>query len=181
MDIESQYYIYSNSTNYKVNPTVSLFTAYVAMSNIWLVAVDLNIRDVIFNHSKLWAFSNTIVFYGNVTFKERSSEEIGEALYLSSPSGVIAQNTHVMFINNTALYGGAIFIDYQSTLIFTSPCNVSFLNNEVLIEGGALYVQRGLQSVSPPCSWNATTCALAKYERIHRFMFISCFKKIIKF
>ena len=56
-----------------------------------------------------------------------------------------------MFINNTALYGGAIFIDSQSTLIFTSPCKVSFLNNEALIEGGALYVQRGLQSVSSPC------------------------------
>ena len=118
-------------------------------SSVSFNRVNVNISDVLFTSSKVWAINSVIVFNGTVVFRGCSKEENGGALYLSSSSADTAQKSHLMFINNTALFGGAVFIDSQSKLIFTSPCKASFINNEALLKGGALYVQT--EPNSPPC------------------------------
>ena len=146
--LQTHYSVYAQSY-YAINPTILLYKSFMTNSSVSFNRVNVTISDVLFTSSKVWAINSVIVFNGTVVFRGCSKEENGGALYLLSSSAVTAQKSHLMFINNTALLGGAVFIDSQSKLIFTSPCKASFINNEALLKGGALYVQT--EPNSPPC------------------------------
>ena len=157
--LQTQFLVVAQS-NYTPNSEVLIYKSTLMKSYIWLSSIALTISDTTFDSSKIWALNSTIVFYGNVLLVGCSGVENGGALYLSSSTAIVAQNSSVMFINNTALYGGAMFIDSLSTFLFISPCNVSFINNKALL-GGALYVRREvypmLYQEPQPCFFEVNT------------------------
>ena len=69
--LQTQFSVFAQS-NYTLNPVISIAKSTVVNSNVWLNSIDLNISDVIFVSSKLWALNSTIVYTGNVTLTGRS-------------------------------------------------------------------------------------------------------------
>ena len=118
-------------------------------NDVTILLTNVNIYNCSFTNSKVTGVNSTVSLYGFVTFDNSSDVAYGGAMYLSSTLLMFAELSQVLFINNSALYGGSIFIDSDSHLKFVSPCIVSFINNTALITGGAIYVETALQPVLP--------------------------------
>lgn len=98
------------------------------------------LEDCIFNSSSVH-LSNSVVYLNNsIAFLNCFSNGNGGALALYSSTAVFGASSIVIFINNTAVNGGALFIDEDSLLNLISPVNVSFIQNTALLAGGAIYV-----------------------------------------
>ena len=85
--------------------------------------------------------SATIVFspLSYVTFLNNSAI-YGGAIYISSATIVFSPLSYVTFLNNSATYGGAIYMEYESFFNYSSPTNVTFINNTASQTGGAIHV-----------------------------------------
>ena len=92
-----------------------------------------------FIQSSMTGQYSTFFLQGNNEFRSNLATASGGAIFLQSSYLSFTENT--TFINNTATYGGAIYVDINSTLYFQPPTNVSFINNTALFAGGAIYVE----------------------------------------
>ena len=87
-------------------------------------------------------YYSTVVFNGQNTFCCNVVTTRGGAIIIGQTSSLVFKpNSNTMFINNTASYGGAIYIidPSFSYLQFFILANVSFINNTAFIQGGAIY------------------------------------------
>ena len=76
---------------------------------------------------------------GHVVFKNNvNTNDNGGAIYLLK-SNLYMNRSTVLFYDNTADNGGAIFVDQQST-IFVNQTILEFVGNTALSYGGAVYV-----------------------------------------
>ena len=144
------------NTSYVVgNYTIYFTNLDVNGNDVLFISTNAVINNCNFTSSKVTGVNSTITLHGLVVFSNSSDDTNGGALYLAATAVVVEANSQIYFLNNNALYGGAIYIDFLSELIFISPCNVSFINNDALISGGAIYVQRTPQTsqaaLLPPC------------------------------
>ena len=65
----------------------------------------------------------------------------GGIAYISVKSNVIFEGiTIVIFYNNRALYGGGIFVNDHSKIMFLGNSNISFVSNKATQDGGAGYL-----------------------------------------
>ena len=71
---------------------------------------------------------------------------MGGAILLLNSKLVIKEFAVVLFANNNATYGGALYIDRTSSMLIFSPSNLLFINNTASLKGGAIYVQTGVPS-----------------------------------
>ena len=63
---------------------------------------------------------------------------IGSSIYLSSCDLKLLGN--VLFQNNTAENGGAMYLDQGTTVAIDDNANVQFISNTARLNGGAIYV-----------------------------------------
>ena len=78
-----------------------------------------------------------VVFNGHTNFTKNN----GSALYVIN--GVVNfQNSGALFLNNTALQGGAIALIGSSVVILGSQRRYDFVNNSAIYKGGAIYVSQ---------------------------------------
>ena len=76
-----------------------------------------------------------VVFNGNTNFTKNN----GSALYVIN--GVVNfQNSGALFLNNTALQGGAIALIGSSVVIVGSQRRYEFVNNSATYKGGAICI-----------------------------------------
>ena len=131
-------------------------------SGIQLRYIAVSISDSTFYNSHITAFGGaTITLSGNVTFSSSASVTTnGGAIYLSLATIAFSAQSNVIFVNNSATYGGAIYMDYGSYLNYSSPTNVTFVNNTATLTGGAIYVV-----TSFPSKYYAMAC-FYQYDRI---------------
>ena len=119
---------------------------------------NVNIINCNFTSSQVTGEDSKVALGGVVVFSNSSHTNNGGALCLFSTTVSVETFSQVLFQNNSAAYGGSIFIDSSSQLIFVSPSNVSFVNNVAYITGGAIYaetVPQSSQVSSPPqCFFN---------------------------
>ena len=94
-----------------------------------------------FIQSSITIQSSMLVLLGSNIFSSNRDIIKGGAIFLQSSYLIFSANSNSMFINNTATYGGAIYVNSQSNLNFQSPTKLSFINNTALFTGGAIYVE----------------------------------------
>ena len=93
-----------------------------------------------FINSNINTQGSTVILHGNNTFSRNYNiTSSGGAISLQRSSLYIDYIT--TFIDNTAKYGGAIYVDSTSNISFNSPTNVLFINNTAVLTGGAIYVE----------------------------------------
>ena len=112
-------------------------------SSIKLRNIAVSITDSTFYNSHITAYGGaTITLSGNVTFASSvgATSTNGGAIYLSSATIAFSAQSNVIFVNNSATYGAAIYMENESYLNYSSPTNVTFINNTALLTGGAIYV-----------------------------------------
>ncbi|XP_065889558.1 uncharacterized protein [Dysidea avara] len=66
------------------------------------------------------------------------TNNIGSSMYVSS--GILHLIDNVLFENNTADYGAAVYLDQGSYILIDEQATVRFLNNFVSHNGGAIYI-----------------------------------------
>ena len=123
-------------------------------SSISLRSIEASFMNCTFYNSHVTAYSNTIItLNGNNTFAGVINGVIGGAISLSSSTIMFSPSSNVIFANNSALHGGAIYLEYASSLTYSSPTNVSFINNTASLTGGAIYVASTIPSpyYTVPC------------------------------
>ena len=82
----------------------------------------------------------TLTFEGNSTafFNNNVASEGGGAMkFLKDSNITVKENTAIKFTNNSAQYGGAIFLDATAAMVSNS--DVKFINNNARIMGSSLY------------------------------------------
>ena len=140
---------YKNSLSSSTNgPVLSFIMSYIIMTNC-------SITDS--NGTAISLYSSNLNLYDNVCF-ENNHAEYGGALKVCERSFVfLHNNSHIQFINNKALMGGAVFIQ-QSYLETASPCafqpampenmpiedfnqflKLEFINNSASTAGDVIY------------------------------------------
>ena len=124
-----------------------LFFGYnlFVQSSIFLTYSSIGFCDVnTFIQSNITAqYYCNVTLCGNSTFSSNYVSTIGGAISISENSALVfGPNSSTVFINNTASYGGAIYIDSSNCYVnIISPANVSFINNTAFIQGGAIFVE----------------------------------------
>ena len=85
---------------------------------------------------------DSVIYLNNMYVTVHSSnftDNVASAIYLVS-SNLVQEGT-VVFANNTADKGGAVYIDQESTIILqTRATNIQFVSNSATEYGGAIYV-----------------------------------------
>ena len=137
----------SHSTNAN-GPVMSFIMTYIAMANCIIAGS---------NGTAISLYNSNLNLYDSVRF-ENNHAKYGGALKVCERSFIfLHNNSHIQFINNTALMGGAIFIQ-QSYLETASPCafqpampedipikdfhkylKLEFINNSASIAGDVIY------------------------------------------
>ena len=103
---------FKNSMSSSANgPVLSFIMTYIIMANCSIVDS---------NGTAISLYNSNLNLYDNVRF-ENNHAKYGGALKVCERSFVFLHNSHIQFINNTALMGGAVFIQ-QSCLETSSPC-----------------------------------------------------------
>jgi predicted outer membrane repeat protein len=137
------------------NVSIKLNYANMSIHNcLYLSQSLLNIDHsaIIFNGSvtlanssifTVYSYFGTIVLAGNIIFTNNIAYG-GGAMYLDSSSLKIVNNSVVLFSNNIALdVGGALYLD--GSKIYIEPgANVTFANNSAYDKGGAIYFGPGI-------------------------------------
>ena len=85
-----------------------------------------------------WLLSN-LSFVGTINSCENANRLQGGAIQSVDSSMTIWGN--INFTNNTAFHGGAMYLAGTSRLILLPATSISFINNHVNSNGGALYVK----------------------------------------
>ncbi len=87
----------------------------------------------------------------NVTFRDNHADNQGGALFLDGREGgsASAYLSNVVFENNSAGYGGAMYVNAEDGLSSPTILNAAFVNNSAG-RGGAVEVWAGLQGIARP-------------------------------
>ena len=93
-----------------------------------------------FTFVRMIAKSSAIFMYGEVYFMSSYTIDNGGALNLIQSSAIFTAGSTVLFYNNSATYGGAIYMDALSNITLERPTNVSFIKNEAFFSGGAIHI-----------------------------------------
>ena len=127
------------------NSTFISSTLELDSSSISLNTLSLNATvargECIFIAVQINATSSVIFMYGEVTFNSSYILGKGGALYLIKSSAIFTAGSTVLFYNNSATYGGAIYMDTLSNLTLERPVDVYFIENEAFFSGGAIYIE----------------------------------------
>ena len=173
----STYINISNSVFTNTDVQATSYSIYVTqLSNICLNQLNIenggifllnteaaNIINSTLCNSRLTSVYSNITLSGILQFSNSHSYGSGGALYLFSSTVSVSPTSYITFVNNSALYGGAIYMDSNSMLVYKSPCNVSFINNEAFVVGGAIYVQ---SASLPPLSTSPLPCFITVIDDI---------------
>ncbi|XP_065890786.1 uncharacterized protein [Dysidea avara] len=101
---------------------------------IFNTSFDKNIADYSVAYFYIIPFSYLKVQVNNSTF----TNNIGSSMYMSSSKLNLIDN--VLFENNTADYGAAVYLDQGGYVLINEQATVRFLNNFVSHNGGAIYI-----------------------------------------
>jgi len=96
------------------------------------------LRNSVFirNHvSSIFVSNHSLHISGNVLFENNKGSSI-----LGHYSNItFGENSAVKFYNNSAHYGGALYFDHSSVILFKGHCRVNFTANRAEVDGGAIY------------------------------------------
>ena len=85
----------------------------------------------------------------SVEFITNTAQALGGAIYIesgASPSIIVDKSAGLLFFNNTAFQGGALYVIPSSfTIKVEYQSSVNFVNNTALDIGGAVYLRCSLQ------------------------------------
>lgn len=112
-----------------------------------------------FRNSQISAINVMVItLNGNITFSSSVYSQNGGAIFLLAATLVFAPQSSITFFNNSAMYGGAIYMADQSFLNYSSPTNVTFIHNSALVSGGAIHVVSTISSQlhEMPCFFQYT-------------------------
>ena len=89
---------------------------------------NFTFEDCTFIQSQLISFYSSLVFYGTVTLQDTLALKNGGAMTLVSSEVTFMPSCNVTFYNNTALNGGALYMDYGSTLYFSTTSHACMVH-----------------------------------------------------
>ena len=150
-----------NSTSTFVNNTARNNGGAILSSQLSDITLEGN-STIIFNYNTadnggaVCIDNNvTLTFEGNSTafFNNNVASEGGGAMkFLKDSNITVKENTAIKFTNNSAQYGGAIFLDTTAAMVSNS--DVKFSNNNARIMGSSLY--QYLYTCKSSCLGNRT-------------------------
>ena len=122
--VDSQSIVYIGPSSNKITEHI-FFTNSVFLNNSG--------TPIYISHQNVYIAGN-MLFNGNVG--NRSA-----GIFINNQTKMTFQKSYIEFINNKALYGGALCIAKKSNSIFEGNCIVTFNNNIATYNGGALYIE----------------------------------------
>ena len=136
---------------------------YSFVATIERCVFDHNIADesVIYIHlptDRLIKNQTTVIFNTS-----NFTDNIGVCIFLSQCKLMMKGN--ILFENNTADNGGAMYIDETSTVEIGDGANVSFIDNSAVLHGGAIFVE-----LNYGCNQNHTTFVLQTNNTLVSFI-----------
>ena len=136
---------YSSLTNSQAtDDTLQIQYNYCTLehSGITVLSSNIAINCCTFIYSRLHAIDSSVSLNGTVQFAHNSYNHNGGAISLYSSNTTLTIFSNITFINNTAVNGGAIYMDESSFIIFPSAYfQVKFINNTAKLAGGAIYAK----------------------------------------
>ena len=122
--VNSQSIVYIGPSSHKI--TEHIFFANSVFLNNSGIPIYISHQNV--------SIAGNMLFSGNVG--NRSA-----GIFINNQTKMTFQKSYIEFINNKALYGGALCIAKKSNSIFEGNCIVTFNNNTATYNGGALYIE----------------------------------------
>ena len=111
-------------------------------SGIAVSSSILALNSCNFIHSRLSAITTSVYLNGTVTFAHNIYNYNGGAMALYLSNATFQASSNVIFMNNSAVNGGSIYMDESSFLVFPSPnIDVKFYRNTAKLAGGAIYAK----------------------------------------
>ena len=114
-------------------------------------------------YGALYTDQVSVTFFTSASFQNNK----GTALLAIHAIISVAENTSVIFCNNTGVNGGAVTFFSSSVMKISERTSMHFINNSALNLGGAIYVESIVQQdipnscflqyynyVTPPADWN---------------------------
>jgi predicted outer membrane repeat protein len=132
----------------KVNIVNSAFNNNQACTLIlWSTIIHIHGSEFIGKYAKRGAIlseGETLIRFSEIcTFADNRAEQ-GGAIYLDDESTrvqwFVAHEATVIIANNTASYGGGIYLHYDTNLTLYSQGTLQILNNRAIKDGGGIYV-----------------------------------------
>ena len=152
--------LYSSSTLY-YNASTYVGCAFLHSPSTLDHAGVVKYVGCIFDNSSILSISSAISLSGITTFANALTQTNGGAVSLYSSTIVFEEGANVTFENNAAVNGGAVYMDGLSSMNFSSPetTKASFVYNQALVSGGAIFADAPFKSPQPYCYFNANTSA----------------------
>ena len=135
--------MFTNNTGHyggAINTDHNSYISFGENSSTWFISNKALYGGAIYNnHYNIRTIKSYIHFEGNskTVFSDNIADHSGGAIFSHSNIS-FKGNSSVMFISNTARYGGAINTDYNSYISFGENSSTWFISNKALY-GGAIY------------------------------------------
>ena len=110
---------------------------YINYNSNDFVNYSLNIQNSKIHHNH----GDTVIYSNGMDIDIHSSnftDNVGSSIYLVN--SVLKFTGVVIFANNTADNGGALYIDHEIQFDFEDTVNIQFINNSATEYGGAIYI-----------------------------------------
>ena len=98
-------------------------------------AINIQNSKIHHNHGDTVIYSNNV---GIDIYSSNFTDNVGSSIYLVN--GFLTFTGVVIFANNTADNGGALYIDQEIQFDFEDTVNIQFINNSATEYGGAIYI-----------------------------------------
>ena len=95
-------------------------------------------------NSAIEVASSNITLLGKLTFSNNSAI-YGGAIFLYFSNLIISPNAFLVFYHNSALNSGGAISLYSSHLYIGTSVNLTFVNNSAYNKGGAIYIEPGIK------------------------------------
>ena len=141
--------ILSNNTATQGGAIYSIYDSNVIFQSP--VTVTFNQNEASRYGGSLYLEYSTVKSEGDSTvthYKCKASNGYGGAIYCTDNSVVLIQEvSNVTFIKNTAIDGGALYLQFESSIVFHNNSLATFNNNMATTSGGAIHFEADSQGI----------------------------------
>ena len=108
--------------------------------NSSIIKISLcNVKDNIGSKSIVYVENKPLITQMTSIASSHFSSNIGSALHISGST--VQFNGHVLFMNNSAERGAAIYLDQGSQIVIKENSSIKFIGNTASQQGGAIFIK----------------------------------------
>ena len=118
---------------------------FLFTSNSTIIVKDSKFTGSLLSQSTIEVAASNITFSGKLAFSNNSAI-YGGVIFLYFSNLIISPNAaSLFFYNNSALNSGGVISMYSSHFYIGTNANLTFINNSAYNKGGAIYIEPGIK------------------------------------